>query len=106
MMIVLFQFPKQKKILLPSDSEEFVKTVTENYKNHMIEKSNLDEQMLLLEGGDAKFNQFSTDRDQPFVEKYKNFVISMTAKDVLHFFSDDYKDLGLPQVAKASTAMQ
>ena len=94
------------KILLPSDSEEFVKTVTENYKNHMIEKSNLDEQMLLLEGGDAKFNQFSTDRDQPFVDKYKNFVISMTAKDVLNFFSDDYKELGLPQVAKASTAMQ
>ena len=94
------------KIFLPSDSEEFVKTVTENYKNHMIEKSKLDEQMLLSEGGDAKFQQFSTDRDQPFVDKYKNFVISMTAKDVLNFFSDDYKELGLPQVAKASTAMQ
>ena len=95
------------KILLPSDTEEFVKTVTENYKNHMIKKAELDEKMLLLEGGDAKLHQFSTDRDKPFVEKYKNFVISLTAKDVLHFFSDDYhQELGLPQVAKASTATQ
>ena len=94
------------KILLPTDSEEFVKTVTDNYKKHILEKSALDNKMLLAEAGDAKFHQFSIERDQPFVDKYKNYVISLTAKDVLHFFSDDYEDLGIPQAAKSSTAMQ
>ena len=94
------------KIFLPSDSEEFVNTVTENYKNHMTEKSNLDEKMLLAEAGDAKFRQFSTERDQPFVDKYKNFVMSQTAKDVFHCFSDDYEELGLPNLGKSSTAKQ
>ena len=94
------------KIFLPSDSDEFVKTATENYKAHMIEKSRLDEQMLLAESGDAKFQQFSTDRDLPFVEKYKKYVLSLTAKDVLNYFSDDYEELGLPQAAKSSTAIQ
>ena len=94
------------KIFLPSDSEDFVKTVTENYKNHMTEKLNLDEKMILAESGDAKFRQFSTERDQPFVDKYKHFVLSQTAKDVLHCFSDDYEELGLPNKGKSSTAMQ
>ena len=94
------------KILLPTDSEEFVRTVTENYQKHLIEKSKLDEQMLLAESGDAKFQQFSIERDQPFVDKYKKFVISLTAKDVMHFFSDDYEELGIPQEAKSSTAKQ
>ena len=94
------------KIFLPSDSEDFVKTVTENYKNHMTEKLKLDEKMLLAESGDAKFRQFSTERDQPFVDKYKHFVLSQTAKDVLHCFSDDYEELGLPNKGKSSTAMQ
>lgn len=94
------------KILLPTDSEEFVRTVTENYQKHLIEKSKLDEQMLLSESGDAKFQQFSIERDQPFVNKYRKFVISLTAKDVMHFFSDDYEELGIPQEAKSSTAKQ
>ena len=94
------------KIFLPSDSEDFVKAVTENYKNNMNEKLNLDKKMLLAESGDAKFCQFSTERDQPFVDKYKNFVLSQTAKDVLHCFSDDYEELGLPNKGKSSTAMQ
>merc|ERR1712208_173295 len=54
------------KIFLPTDSEEFVTTITENYQNHMTEKSKLDEQMLLAESGDAKFQQFSIERDQSF----------------------------------------
>ena len=94
------------KILLPTDSEEFVRTVTENYQKHLIEKSRLDEQMLLAESGDAKFQQFSIERDQPFVDKYRKFVISLTAKDVMHFFSDDYEELDIPQEAKSSTAKQ
>ena len=94
------------KILLPTDSEEFVRTVTENYQKHMTEKSKLDEQMLLAESGDAKFQQFSIERDQSFVDKYRKFVISLTAKDVMHFFSDDYEELGIPQEAKSSTARQ
>ena len=36
----------------------------------------------------------------------KNFVISLTAKDVMHFFSDDYEELGIPKEAKSSTAKQ
>ena len=94
------------KIFLPKDSDEFVKTVTDNYKKHLIEKSKLDKQMLLAEAGDAKFHQFSIERDEPFVNKYKKFVTSLTAKDVLHFFSDDYEELSIPQAAKSSTAMQ
>ena len=94
------------KIFLPTDSEEFVKTVTDNHKAHLIEKCKLDKQMLLAEAGDAKFHQFSIQRDEPFVNKYKKYVISLTAKDVLHFFSDDYEELGIPQAAKSSTATQ
>ena len=85
------------KIFLPSDSDQFVKTATENYKAHMIEKLRLDKNRLIAESGDAKFHQFSTERDQPFVEKYKKYVLSLTAKDVLNYFSDDYEELGLPQ---------
>ena len=94
------------KIFLPSDSDQFVKTATENYKAHMIEKLRLDKNRLIAESGDAKFHQFSTERDQPFVEKYKKYVLSLTAKDVLNYFSDDYEELGLPQAAKSSTATQ
>ena len=94
------------KILLPTDSEEFVKTVTDNYKKHLLEKSALDNQMLLEETGEARFHQFSIERDQPFIDKYKKYVISLTAKDVLHFFSDDYEELGIPPAAKSSTAVQ
>ena len=94
------------KIFLPSDSDQFVKTATENYKAHMMEKLRLDKNMLIAESGDAKFHQFSTERDQPFVEKYKKYVLSLTAKDVLNYFSDDYEELGLPQAAKSSTATQ
>ena len=94
------------KIFLPSDTDDFVRTVTENYRNHLSEKLKLDRNMLLAESEDAKFQQFSSERDQPFVDKYKKFVLSQTAKDVLHYFSDDYEELGLPQAAKSSTAVQ
>ena len=94
------------KIFLPSDSDQFVKTATENYKAHMMEKLRLDKNRLIAESGDAKFHQFSTERDQPFVDKYKKYVLSLTAKDVLNYFSDDYEELGLPQAAKSSTATQ
>ena len=94
------------KIFLPSDSEEFVKALSETYKRHMMEKSELDQKMKVAESGDAKFYQFSIERDQPFVDKYKKFVTSVTAKDVLHFFSDDYEEQDVPQSAKSSTAIQ
>ena len=94
------------QIFLPSDSDEFVKRVSENCKKHMAEKAELDKKMLLAESGDERFYQFSIERDQPFLDKYKEFVQSLTAKDVLHIFSDEYEELDVPTGAKSSTAIQ
>jgi hypothetical protein len=94
------------KIFLPSDSEEFVKRVSENGKKHFSEKKDLDNKMRMAESGDAQFHQFSLERDQPLVEKYKEFVNSFSAKDVMHIFSSDYEELDIPTGSKSSTAMQ
>ena len=94
------------KIFLPSDSEEFVKRVSENCKKHLAEKAELDKKMLTVESGHERFYQFSIDRDQPLLDKYKEFVQLLTAKDVLHMFSDEYEELEVPTTAKSSTAIQ
>ena len=94
------------KIFLPSDSEEFVKRVSDNWKNHMSKKKDLDEKMQQAESGDAKFNQFSEERDQPFLDKYREYVQSSSAKDIMHLFSDEYEELEIPTGAKSSTAKQ
>ena len=94
------------KIFLPSDSEEFVKRVSDNWKNHMSKKNDLDEKMKQAESGDARFHQFSAERDQPFLDKYREYVQSFSAKDIMHLFSDEYEELDIPSGAKSSTAMQ
>ena len=94
------------KIFLPTDSEEFVKRVLENYKTHLSEKKDLDDKMIMVEAGDEKFQQFSIERDQPFVDKYKEYVQSLSAKDVLHMFSEEYEELDIPSAGKSSTALQ
>ena len=94
------------KIFLPSDSEDFVKRVSDNWKNHMSKKNELDEKMKQTESGDARFHQFSAERDQPFLDKYREYVQSFSAKDIMHIFSDEYEELDIPTGAKSSTAMQ
>ena len=94
------------KIFKTSDSEEFVKRVSENYQKHLSEKRDLDRRRQIHESGDARFCQFSLERDQPFLDKYKDFVQSSSAKDVMHIFSEDYEELDIPMGAKSSTALQ
>ena len=94
------------KIFLPTDSEEFVKNVSINYKMHMSKKKDLDEKMIRVEASDEKFQQFSIERDQPFVDKYKEYVQSLSAKNVLHMFSEEYEELDIPSTGKSSTALQ
>ena len=94
------------KIFLPSDTEEFVKRVSDNWQTHMSKKNDLDEKMKETESGDARFHQFSAERDQPFLDKYRDYVQSFSAKDIMHIFSDEYEELDIPTGAKSSTAMQ
>ena len=94
------------KIFKNNDSEEFVKQVSEKYRKHLSEKRDLDRRRQVHESGDARFCQFSLERDQPFLDKYKDFVQSSSAKDVMHIFSEDYEELDIPTGAKSSTALQ
>ena len=84
------------KIFLPSDLEEFVNRVSKNQELQKSYKKELDLKMIEVETGEAKFLQFSDERDKPILEKYKTFVHQFSAKDALNIFSEDYDILDIP----------
>ena len=88
------------------DSDSFIKYAMENWKKHILTKSELDQKMLEAESEDAKSKLFSRDRDNPFLRKYTDFVRSFSAKDILGIFSEEYALMDIPKGAKSSTAQQ
>ena len=93
-------------IFLPSDSEEFVKQVSERLKKHLSNKKELDNKIIEIEEGDAKLLQFSEQRDRIILDKYTTFVHKFSAKEALNIFAEDYELLDIPTGLKSTTAKQ
>ena len=94
------------QIFYPTDSEEFVNTVQENFLKHTAKKKELDNVMAQMESSEEKLNQFSDHRDLPYLKDYEEFVSSGSTKDVLGYFSPEYDTEITRKSATSSTAKQ
>ena len=83
--------PKNLKVFLPDDSEEFMETVISNYKSQELKKKTLDEQMEEKEETDEPY-QFSEARDQPLIDEFQKYVESQSTKNALHMYSTGYDE--------------
>ena len=77
------------EIFLPDDKENFIETVIRNYQMHSNLKDELDVKNADIENSDLKFNQFSDERDQPFIDEYLEYVSNFSTKEILNLFSVD-----------------
>ena len=94
------------KIFLPTDSVEFINSVSETFKKHQSDKVDLDRQRIEIEEGEAQFLQFSEKRDKLILDKYTTYVHKFSAKESLNLFAEDYELLDIPTGLKSTTAKQ
>ena len=104
------RYSSRDRVALPifdnNDSEEFVKTVEENWLRHNDKKKELDIKMQQLETNEEKLNQFSEERDVPFLNLFKEFVQQGSTKDILGFLSAEPDSENVQKSAKSSTSKQ
>ena len=60
--------------------------------------------MIKGESDKANDTKFSEKRDQPFLDRYKEFVTSSSKKDILRIFSKEYAILDCEKKGRSSTA--
>ena len=93
-------------IFLPTDSKDFITAVKHNYSIHESKKKLLDETRLREETEEARLLQFSSERDQPVLDLFIEYVKNFSTKDIMNIFSPEYEEHGLSKGAKATTAKQ
>ena len=93
------------EIFKKTDSENFIKTVIEQYKHHTQLKTDLDKQNEEFEKSDERFNQFSDDRDKPFVDQYIEYVSNHSTKEIINLLGTNADETS-SQKKSRSTAKQ
>ena len=92
------------KIFLPT--EEFVELCLQRHREATQEKLILDQIMMEKESPEEELLQFSDLRDKPILDNYTAFVKTLSTKDILQAFSEEYEELDIPKGVKSSTAGQ
>ena len=104
------RYQMKDRISLPifekEDSKEFLKTVHQNWTKHTMKKGELDIEMQRLETDEEKLNQFSEERDLPFLNAFKDFVQQGSTKDILGYLSTEPDSDTAQESAKSSTSKQ